>query len=257
MIKNITQFINQTNSLILSAGRLAHDRFINNDFEISRKEDDSFVTTSDLKVEEFLRKGLVKIHPSNILGEEQGKDNNCQEDGLWVIDPIDGTHSYSNGLAPWTVCVAFFEKCKLLYGAVYAPALNEFYFAFKDHGSFYNYRKINCEFYDYDQKTVCIDSKTIKNGIDVKRFKDTKVRSYGSTALHIALSARNAVQASYTLPVKIWDIAAAHCILREAGGKLLYEDGKVIDYNKLFSGEFLERPIISGNYKNLKILFGI
>ena len=109
MIKNKIELINQTNSLVLSAGRLAHERFINNDFKVSRKEDNSFLTTSDILVEEFLRKGLLDIHSCPILGEEEGLDKENSNGELWVIDPIDGTHSYSNGLAPWTVCVALFE----------------------------------------------------------------------------------------------------------------------------------------------------
>ncbi|PLX16737.1 MAG: hypothetical protein C0601_09680 [Candidatus Muiribacterium halophilum] len=257
MIKNKIELINRTNSLVLDAGRLAHERFINNDFKVSRKEDNSFLTTSDIMTEEFLRKGLSDIYSCPILGEEEGLDTESLDDELWVIDPIDGTHSYSNGLAPWTVCVALFEDGNPFYGAVYAPALNEFYYGAKGHGSFFNYKRIHCKYFPSDEKTICIDSKTLKTGIDLKNLKNAKIRSYGSTALHIVLAARNAVQASYTLPVKICDVAAAHSIISEAGGVLLYEDGKVIDYDRLFSGEYLEKPVISGNIDNLKMLFDV
>ncbi|HEY5140705.1 MAG TPA: inositol monophosphatase family protein [Methylococcales bacterium] len=65
-------------------------------------------------------------------GEESGQSAN--QTNRWIIDPIDGTHSISRGQYFWAISVALEIGKELFIGAVYAPALNDYYCAEKGRG---------------------------------------------------------------------------------------------------------------------------
>lgn len=84
------------------------------------------VTTADKSAESVIRKAIESRFPSHgILGEEQGFKGG---DGLtWVIDPIDGTRAFINGMLHWGVLVALFDGETPLVGVMYQPFTDEFF----------------------------------------------------------------------------------------------------------------------------------
>ena len=91
-----------------AADAISGARFRANDLHISTKPDRSHVTDADQSVERALRELLAAERPDDaILGEEYGSDTDARDAArLWIIDPIDGTHSYERGLPMWGTLIS-------------------------------------------------------------------------------------------------------------------------------------------------------
>jgi myo-inositol-1(or 4)-monophosphatase len=118
------------------AGLLAQDERESLSREL--KPDGSIVTTADRAVETFLRKELpCLIDGTGVWGEEFGFEEEGPE-GLWVVDPIDGTSNFAFGSPLWGVSVGLIRGEQIDLGAIYLPDLDELYLAESGHGVFRN-----------------------------------------------------------------------------------------------------------------------
>ena len=61
------------------------------------------------------------------MGEETGDAESAPGQGLWVVDPIDGTQPFISGLSSWCVSIAFVVDNELKFGTVFAPARGELF----------------------------------------------------------------------------------------------------------------------------------
>ena len=96
------------------------------------------VTRADKQGEAFLLEQIQKLFPGHgILGEESGAHTGTG-DYLWVLDPLDGTNNFSQGLPVFTVSIGLQYKGETVLGVVYAPYLNEMYTAVKGKGAYLN-----------------------------------------------------------------------------------------------------------------------
>jgi len=97
----------------------------------------------DEQSDQIIIERIKEEYPQHkILTEESGLQNN-DSDKLWIIDSLDGTGNFANHNPLFSVCIAFIEGQQLKMGAVYAPALNELYFAEKDEGAYLNGEEIS------------------------------------------------------------------------------------------------------------------
>ncbi len=115
--------------LIRQAGDLAHDDFRRRHaLTIRSKGVQDMASEADLNTELMIRDRLAKIFPEDgFLGEETGRTDLASGQGLWVVDPIDGTQPFLSGLSGWCVSIAFVLDSTLMFGMVYAPARNELF----------------------------------------------------------------------------------------------------------------------------------
>src|SRR6187431_648871 len=113
-------------SIARQAGKIAQDARRESTREL--KPDGSIVTNGDRLVEEFLRRELPKVVNAPIWGEEYGY---AEEDpnGVWAVDPVDGTTNYAFGSPLWGVSIALVKGDEVELGAVFLPDLNEMYLA--------------------------------------------------------------------------------------------------------------------------------
>ena len=83
-------------------------RAYRSDQAIKRKPDGSFVTPADVETETALRARIAERFPEHaVLGEEEGDDSRSLEaPARWILDPIDGTHSYMRGIPVWATLIA-------------------------------------------------------------------------------------------------------------------------------------------------------
>ena len=196
------------------------------------KKDLSIVTEADTAVERFVRKQIKKEFPShNIVGEEFG--GSIGRGYVWIIDPIDGTTNYSRGGSLFSISLALMKNKKLVCGVVYAPALNELYYASKGKGAFLNGRKIK----DSDKK---LKESVVSIGFAIRRdiAKGKKIikllfppkvyrfRINESAALSLCYVASGKYDACIDPSLNLWDIAAGALIVEEAGGKVSAFSGK-------------------------------
>ncbi|MBV8279930.1 MAG: inositol monophosphatase, partial [Verrucomicrobia bacterium] len=119
--------------LIKEAGELALDYFRRlGTLTIKQKGEQDMASEADLAVEMLIRDRLRSQFPEDaFLGEETGRTEFSEGQGVWVVDPIDGTQPFINGLAGWCVSMAFVLNGTLQMGLVYGPARVELFQGFR------------------------------------------------------------------------------------------------------------------------------
>jgi myo-inositol-1(or 4)-monophosphatase len=214
---------------IRAAGVVALEYFQNLDtLAINRKSARDLVTNADLAVEQFLKTELAALCPEyGFWGEESGQTENQRN--RWIVDPIDGTHSFSRGQYFWSISVALEIDGVLEMGAVYAPALNDMYCAERGQGSWKNSRPIRVS------KETDLGASMISTGFaclrsylqenNLPRFSriaqaTTGQRRFGSAALDLCLVADGQVDAFWEQELNLYDVAAGALIAQEAGATL-------------------------------------
>ena len=111
--------------------------------QVSLKGPNNFVTNADRKVEEVLIKELEKSKKNfSILTEESGFIKNKDRDNFWIIDPIDGTTNFMNGVPHFCISVALFLEKEIIAGVIYDPIKDELFYAEKNGGSYLNNKSI-------------------------------------------------------------------------------------------------------------------
>lgn len=244
--------LNGLEKIVRVAGALAMRYFQNLDeLEISKKSARDLVTDADVAVESYLMNALAEICPEyGFWGEESGQTAN--QTNRWIVDPIDGTHSFSKGQYFWSISVALEIDGQLIMGVVYAPALDDFYSAELGGGSRKNGRSIQVSAETQLSNSMistgfaCLRSYLKDNNL--QRFcriaeVTTGQRRFGSAALDLCLVADGQVDAFWEQELNLYDIAAGVVIVREAGGsvtdfkghdgvypkQILATNGKILD----------------------------
>ena len=196
--------------------------------EVNKKSPRDFVTAADVAVEAFLKKTLTEKYPEyGFWGEESGQSAN--QTNRWIVDPIDGTHSFSRGQYFWAISVALEINQELIMGAVYAPALNDFYCAELGKGASKNGLAISVSSVDNLAESMvatgfaCLRSYLEDNNL--QRFakiaqNTTGQRRFGSAAVDLCLVADGQVDAFWEQELNLYDVAAGALIAKEAGATL-------------------------------------
>jgi len=196
--------------------------------EVNKKSPRDFVTAADVAVEAFLKKTLTEKYPEyGFWGEESGQSDN--QTNRWIVDPIDGTHSFSRGQYFWAISVALEINQELIMGAVYAPALNDFYCAKQGKGASKNGLAISVSSVDNLAESMvatgfaCLRSYLQDNNL--QRFakiaqNTTGQRRFGSAAVDLCLVADGQVDAFWEQELNLYDVAAGALIAKEAGATL-------------------------------------
>jgi myo-inositol-1(or 4)-monophosphatase len=96
--------------------------------EVLSKGVQDVVTEADVEVELLIKRGIADAFGADaFLGEETGPSELAGADGIWVVDPIDGTQPFVSGLTSWCVSIAFVRAGVLQFGFVYNPPLDELF----------------------------------------------------------------------------------------------------------------------------------
>lgn len=185
------------------------------------------VTRADKQGEAFLLEQIQKLFPDHaVLGEESGAHAGTG-DYLWVIDPLDGTNNFSQGLPVFTVSIGLQYKGKAVLGVVYAPYFDELYTAVKGGGAYLNGKSLRVSAksalaesvlgtgFPYD-KDVNPDNNA---GNLVSILPSLRgIRRMGSAAYDLACVAAGFLDGYWELALHPWDICAGALLVEEAGG---------------------------------------
>ena len=111
--------------------------------QVSSKGPGDFVSAADKKSEKIIIDELLKFNPNyGILSEETGEINKNNKDNRWIIDPIDGTMNFLNGIPQFAISIAYEEKNEIICGIIFDPIKDEMFFAEKGSGAFLNNSRI-------------------------------------------------------------------------------------------------------------------
>ena len=222
--------------IVREAGKIALTYFHDlKNTTISQKSPRDFVTAADVAVEAYLKQTLTEQYPQyGFWGEESGQTAN--QTNRWIVDPIDGTHSFSKGQYFWSISVALEIDQQLTMGAVYAPALNDYYCAEHGKGAWKNGAVIHVS----DETSLansmiatgfaCLRSYLTDNNLE--RFgrvaqQTTGQRRFGSAAMDLCLVADGQVDAFWEQELNLYDVAAGALIAQEAGGTVTDFQGNI------------------------------
>jgi len=192
--------------------------------QVSIKGPSDFVSSADKKVEENLINELSKARPDySILSEEIGEIKNKNTECKWIIDPIDGTLNFLNGIPHFAISVALEKNNQIICGVVFDPIKNEMFLAEKDQGAYLNNQKITVSKRKKIRESLILTggpSFSEKNRSEV--FKEyIKIAS-----LDIAYVAAGRADGYFQRNLKYWDIAAGIILVKEAGGLISDYCGK-------------------------------
>ncbi len=225
--------LDQLKTSVLKAGSKAMEHF-GKEVQIDIKKDGSQVSEVDHAVNAILQEDLSKLDKSiKWLSEESPiDDERLGAPYIWIIDPIDGTRGFLDHKPDWTIVAALVEHNRPILSVVYNPAKSELFSAEVGKGAFLNDDKISVSNTTDLAKAHIISSKGHFNRVFTEEEKPQNRSWRYSMAYRIALIASGAADATISLtPKNDWDIAAAHLILEEAGGKMSTHDGQFITYN--------------------------
>jgi histidinol-phosphatase len=210
------------------AAEIAMSYFLG-EFEVRRKPDLSPVTQADLDVETAVRDMIADRFPADaVTGEEQGEGSG---DRVWIVDPIDGTKNFADGVPIWATLLALQVEGRSVLGMASAPALGERYEAVRGGGARWNGRDLRASERKLDDAFVLFSS--VDDWLDGPReeaflglVRDTRrSRGFGDFWGHM-LVARGAADLMIEPALRIWDWASITVIVEEAGGKVTTFDGE-------------------------------
>ena len=228
MISRLTDIIREASRLMLT-----------DTFQISQKEGfANIVTSSDLAVQEFLKRELAALLPgSGFLCEEEDR-HTLDHEFTWIIDPIDGTANYSRGIDQCAICVGLKHNDYMELSAVFLPRTEELFTAVRHQGAFLNGRPIHVSSRSFQDAVMCtalpvyhkeyaeVCSRIILNAF----MQCNDIRRFGAAAPELCYLAMGRCELYFEYLLSPWDFAAASLILQEAGGVCCSRDGAPLDF---------------------------
>jgi myo-inositol-1(or 4)-monophosphatase len=212
----------------IDAGAAELRRYFNGSFTISSKESiNDLVTDADHASERAIIKIIQDKHPDHFILSEETGSVQTNSKTKWIIDPIDGTINFANGIPICCVSIGVEVDGEMLMGAVFNPFMNELFFAEKGKGASLNEKPIKVsdkdnlltrclvtgfpyQYLDAANGPLEIFEKLIRKSIPVRRL--------GSAALDLCWTAAGRFDGFYEHKLQAWDSAAGYLIVQEAGG---------------------------------------
>ena len=232
----------------LKAGEIIMQYYCD-DYEIKEKGYHNPVTTADNKADSYLKSTLMSARPQyGWLSEEtvDSKDR-LNKERVWIVDPLDGTKEFIEGVPQFVVSIALVEKGIPIIGVLHNPVTKETFHAAKGEGAYLDENRYRCSIKDSTTDMVILNSRSeTRRGLwepYKKHFKE--LQPIGSVAYKMGLTAVGKADIFATLrPKNEWDICAGTCLINEAGGKVINLNGKEITFNN--QKTLIEPGLIAG-----------
>lgn len=205
------------------AGKITTEYFQTR-LDIISKADDSPVTIADKRSEELLRKLISARFPGDAIAGEEFGESDGDSGRRWIVDPIDGTASFIQGVPFYGVLMALESDGDCILGVANFPALGEMVYAARGLGCYWNGRRAAVSNVSELNKALLLttDVKAMttfgKNVAYDKLVAATRMqRTWGDCYGHI-LVATGRAEIMLDAIMNEWDCAALLPIVQEAGG---------------------------------------
>jgi len=183
----------------------------------SLKADQTLVTEADQAADRLIQEIILREFPDDQILSEEGNTIFPHNQHVWVIDPLDGTVNFSQGLNYWGVSIAHLENGYPQTAALYFPETDELFTAEKGQGAELNSLPLRVR----EQRGDAFFPIFVHCSRMDQRYKVTlpyKKRSLGAAAYHLCLVSKNSAILAFESSPKIWDYAGSWLVVSEAGG---------------------------------------
>jgi len=205
-------------------------QYFNGPFEVSSKSTvNDLVTEVDKRSEAAIIDTIRETYPDHFILSEEVGEIKTDSSVKWIIDPIDGTVNYANGIPLCCVSIGVEKDGEMILGAIYNPFMNELFVAEKGKGATLNDKPIHVstktdvtksclvtgfpyQWQDMPNNPLQVFERIIKQGIPLRRL--------GSAAIDLCWVACGRFDGFYDHYLHSWDCAAGFLIVEEAGGKV-------------------------------------
>lgn len=217
-------------ALIKRAGRAVMDVYAQ-DFAVYEKDDASPVTEADMGAEKIIFDGLRALTPDvPVVGEEHtaaGETADLTREYFWLVDPVDGTADFVKKNGEFTVNIALIKGDSPVFGAVLAPVSETLFYTASP----------TCAVMEKDGKTSVLKTRAVPAAgysvlnsrthcdetVVARMLAGLKIadgKPCGSSLKFCLIAAGQADVYPCSHRTKEWDTAAAHAVLRAAGGEV-------------------------------------
>lgn len=225
--------------------------------QIEEKTKGDFLSFVDRESENTIVNIINDTYPEHsILAEESGLYGG-RSGFEWIIDPLDGTRNYLNGIPVFSVSIALKQDGELVIGVIYEPVRKELFTARAGSGSFLNGQPIQVSDIKQMNKGLLATGFPFKNRTFTASYMNcfeavfercNGIRRMGSAALDLAYVAAGRLDGFWELGLQPWDMAAGALLVKEAGGRVrdfwgtdqFIEKKCIVAGNSIISNRLLE-----------------
>jgi 3'(2'), 5'-bisphosphate nucleotidase len=233
---------------IINIAQKAGDAIVevySHDFSVEYKADKSPLTEADKKANDIIIDGLNSLPVIFPILSEEGKtiayEIRKEWEYFWMVDPLDGTKEFIQKNGEFTVNIALIHQSIPVLGVVYAPVINEMYWAKKGYGAYKNGKKLLRESNHDRKKTLRIVASKSHLTAETQEYinqlsisvESVEYISKGSSLKLCMVADGRADIYPRLAPTMEWDTAAADAIVREVNKKTIdFQSGNLLIYNK-------------------------
>jgi histidinol-phosphatase len=225
------------NAMADRAAEIALRWFRTADLEVRAKADRSPVTEADLEIERMVREEVARAFPGDrVVGEEEGGLEGWGRGRAWIVDPIDGTKNFADGVQLWSTLIALAEDGRVVLGVVSLPGIGERYEAVRGGGARLNGRSISVSRRGRVEDAFVLFSslegwlaRPEAEGVLGLLRRARRSRGFGDAWSHM-LVARGTADVMFERELALWDWAAIQVVVEEAGGRITQLDGRPLEH---------------------------
>lgn len=254
---NWESICHQVSKLAIETGKYIYSNKNSNQAkQVEEKTYNNFVTQIDKTAEQKIVDGLTKIFPQAGFLAEEGTGI-LKDEWNWIIDPLDGTTNFMNGIPIFAVSIALRNQEETIVGVVYEANLDECFYSWKGSKAYLNKQEISVS------KAKILQDSLLATGFPYDDFSRAEpylkmfydliqhsrgIRRLGSAATDLAYVACGRFSGFYEYGLNPWDVAAGAFIVEQAGGKVTdFSNGnnylfgeEIVATNNSIHTEFIE-----------------
>lgn len=234
----------------LEASRKVFARFTPGAIEAEYKVGHDPVTEADRALDAVLRQELLRSGEGWLSEESVDDPIRLQHSRVWVVDPLDGTREFVQGIPEFCVSIGFVENGRPVAGGICNPATNEMFLGSIESGVTYNGKPAHpSQRKTLDGALVLASRSEVKRG-EWKAFENSgfKICPMGSVAYKLALVSAGLADVTFTLtPKNEWDVVAGAALVQSAGGFVSTLEKTTLTANRrdpLLSGLLASGPLL-------------
>jgi fructose-1,6-bisphosphatase/inositol monophosphatase family enzyme len=221
------------------------------------KSDHSPVTAVDKAVEALLIKRITRRYPAHlILSEESGLLAHAgpAPEYAWALDPIDGTRAFASGLPIWGVSAGVLRAGQPYAGGFYLPVSGELFWGNREE-AWQDQRRLPPRVPSDPHSTLAFVG-VPSNFYRHFEVSAPRIRSLGSTAVHLAYVATGASFGMLTRATKLWDLAGVLPLAQATGVELAYLDGHPFEAAELLDGRSVRSGLLAAYPADMEMVKG-